>query len=551
MHLDGAGPTAIVLARQNTPVLAGTAERGAVGLAKGAYVLVDETGDEPELVLVGTGSEVSLCVTAAETLAADGVSVRVVSFPSWELFEAQPAEYRSSVLPAGVPTLAVEAGASLGWDRYADAVIAIDHYGASAPGATVIAEFGFTPEHVVERARASSRRRSGQARSVRRDQFGETTPVTTQEFVAMTSAIAHLNDLGQSPWYDNLARPLLSGGGLQTLVTDDGIRGVTSNPTILDKAIDAGEGYDEQLAACAASGQSIEDTYWNVVIDDIKSATDILRPVYDSLDRSDGFVSLEVSPVLAHDTAGTIAMAKSLWSRVDRPNLMIKIPATLEGIPAIEEVIASGINVNVTLIFSISRHELVIEAYLKGLERLAATGGDLSSISSVASFFVSRVDTETDSRLPDDSPLRGKTAVANAKLAYELFRQRFSGARWEALAAQGARLQRPLWASTSTKNPAYSSTLYVDELIGTDTVNTMAPASIEALAAGRGHPGRRHGRAGSRRRAPGDGRPRGRGRRHRRRHRHARARRGGVVRRVVPGRVPHHREAPRRSQLND
>ncbi len=302
----------------------------------------------------------------------------------------------------------------------------------------------------------------------------------------MTSAIAHLNDLGQSPWYDNLARPLLSGGGLQTLVTDDGIRGVTSNPTILDKAIDAGEGYDEQLAACAAAGESIEDTYWNVVIDDIKSAADILRPVYDSLDRSDGFVSLEVSPVLAHDTAGTIAMAKSLWSRVDRPNLMIKIPATVEGIPAIEEVIASGINVNVTLIFSISRHDLVIEAYLKGLERLAATGGDLSSISSVASFFVSRVDTETDSRLPDDSPLRGKTAVANAKLAYELFRQRFSGARWDALAAQGARLQRPLWASTSTKNPAYSSTLYVDELIGTDTVNTMAPASIEALQRGEG-----------------------------------------------------------------
>ncbi|MET0421809.1 MAG: transaldolase family protein, partial [Acidimicrobiia bacterium] len=198
----------------------------------------------------------------------------------------------------------------------------------------------------------------------------------------MTSALAHLNDLGQSPWYDNLARPLLSGGGLQALVTDDGIRGVTSNPTILDKAIDAGEGYDEQLAACAEAGESIEDTYWAVVIDDIRSAADILRPVYDSLDRSDGFVSLEVSPDLAHDTAGTIEMAKSLWARVDRPNLMIKIPATLEGIPAIEEVIADGINVNVTLIFSIARHELVIEAYLKGLERLAASGGDLSSISS-------------------------------------------------------------------------------------------------------------------------------------------------------------------------
>lgn len=297
----------------------------------------------------------------------------------------------------------------------------------------------------------------------------------------MTSAIARLNDFGQSPWYDNLARPLLSGGGLQRLIADDGIRGVTSNPTILDKAIDAGEGYDEQLAACAEAGQSIEDTYWTVVVDDIKSAADLLAPVHDALGGGDGFVSLEVSPVLAHDTRGTIEMARALAARVDRPNLMIKIPATLEGIPAIEETIASGINVNVTLIFSIARHDLVIEAYLKGLERLAETGGDLSRISSVASFFVSRVDTETDRRLPDDSPLRGKAAVANARLAYELFRKRFAGARWDALAGVGARLQRPLWASTSTKNPAYSTTLYVDELIGPDTVNTLAPASIEAL----------------------------------------------------------------------
>ena len=303
----------------------------------------------------------------------------------------------------------------------------------------------------------------------------------------MTSAIAKLNDFGQSPWYDNLARPLLSGGGLQSLITVDGIRGVTSNPTILDKAIDAGEGYDDALAAAAESGLSIEDTYWSVVVDDIKAAADLLRPVYDALGGGDGFVSLEVSPELAHDTAGTIAAARLLFARVDRPNLMIKIPGTLEGIPAVEETIASGINVNVTLIFSIARHELVIEAYLKGLERLAETGGDVSKISSVASFFVSRVDTETDPRLPDDSPLRGKAAVANAKLAYELFRNRFAGPRWDALAAAGARLQRPLWASTSTKNPAYPSTLYVDELIGPDTVNTLAPASIESLQRGEGN----------------------------------------------------------------
>jgi transaldolase len=303
----------------------------------------------------------------------------------------------------------------------------------------------------------------------------------------MSSAIARLNDFGQSPWYDNLARPLLTGGRLAKLVEVDGIRGVTSNPTILDKAIGAGEGYDDALAKCATEGLSIEDTYWDVVIDDIKAATEILRPVYDAHGGGDGFVSLEVAPTLAHDTDGTIAAARSLHGRVDRPNLMIKIPATLEGIPAIEETIASGITVNVTLIFSLDRHAKVIEAYLTGLERLVASGGDPSTVASVASFFVSRVDTETDRRLPEGSPLRGQAAVANAKLAYALFRERFSGPRWDALAAKGARLQRPLWASTSTKNPAYSSTLYVDELIGPDTVNTLAPASIEALQAGEGN----------------------------------------------------------------
>jgi transaldolase len=303
----------------------------------------------------------------------------------------------------------------------------------------------------------------------------------------MSSAIARLNDFGQSPWYDNLARPLLTGGGLADLVRTDGIRGVTSNPTILDKAIAAGEGYDEQLAACAKRGLSIEDTYWDVVLDDIVAATDVLRPVFDAQQGGDGFVSVEVAPTLAHDTAGTIAAARSLHERVDRPNVMIKIPATLEGIPAIEETIASGITVNVTLIFSLARHSAVIDAYLAGLERFAASGGDLSTVASVASFFVSRVDTETDRRLPESSPLRGKAAVANARLAYQLFRDRFAGPRWDALASGGARLQRPLWASTSTKNPAYPSTLYVDELIGPDTVNTLAPASIDALHAGEGN----------------------------------------------------------------
>jgi transaldolase len=303
----------------------------------------------------------------------------------------------------------------------------------------------------------------------------------------MVSAIARLNDFGQSPWYDNITRTLVREGGLQQLIDEDGIRGVTSNPTIFDKAIGGGEGYDEQLMELHAQGVNPEDSFWAMAIEDIGGAADLLRPVYDAHDRGDGFVSIEVSPLLAHDTQQTIEQAASVFGRLQRPNILIKIPATPEGIPAIEETIAAGINVNVTLIFSLARHGEVIEAYLNGLERFVEGGGDPAGVSSVASFFVSRVDTETDKRLPEDSPLRGKAAVANAKLAYQLFREKFSGPRWDALAKKGAKLQRPLWASTSTKNPAYSPTLYVDELIGPDTVNTLAPASIDALHQGLAH----------------------------------------------------------------
>ena len=289
------------------------------------------------------------------------------------------------------------------------------------------------------------------------------------------SDIARLHEFGQSPWYDNLARSLLRDGGLAKLVADDGIRGVTSNPTIFEKAMAAGQGYDDQLAACTADGLSIEDSYWQLVLDDVATAADLLRPLYDESDRSDGFVSIEVSPDLAHDSDATIVQAASLFERLGRPNVMIKIPATLEGLPAITANIAVGINTNVTLIFSLDRHDAVIDAYLDGLEQLRAAGGDLSGVASVASFFVSRVDTETDRRLPEGSALGGKAAVANAKLAYRLFRQRFAGDRWESLAADGARVQRPLWASTSTKNPAYPPTLYVDELIGPVSIKETVP----------------------------------------------------------------------------
>ncbi|MSO79722.1 MAG: transaldolase [Acidimicrobiia bacterium] len=300
----------------------------------------------------------------------------------------------------------------------------------------------------------------------------------------MASDIARLNTYGQSPWYDNLARVLLQDGGLRRLIEDDGIRGVTSNPTIFEKAMGTGDAYDDGLKECEGAGLGIEDSYWRLVTEDVARAADLLRPLYDSTGGADGFVSIEVSPDLAHDTDGTCAQAKTLFAELARPNVMIKIPATAEGLPAITATIAEGINVNVTLIFALARHAAVIDAYLAGLEQLAANGGDLSKASSVASFFVSRVDTETDRRLPEGHPLRGKAAVANAKLAYQLFQRSFAGTRWDALAQRGARLQRPLWASTSTKNPDYPPTLYIDELIGTDTVNTLAPASIDALRDG-------------------------------------------------------------------
>jgi transaldolase len=286
----------------------------------------------------------------------------------------------------------------------------------------------------------------------------------------------------QSPWLDNLKRGWITSGELRRWV-DRGIRGITSNPTIFQKAMSSGTDYDGQLRSLLGAGSTVEQSYWELVTKDIHDALQILRPVYDSSDGEDGYVSVEVDPSLARDTEGTNASARHLWDTIARPNLYVKIPATAEGVPAIRQMIAEGRNINITLIFSLERYDEVIEAYLSGLE---ANTGDLTHVASVASFFVSRVDTEVDRRLdqlgtPDALAVRRKAAVAQAKLAYELFRTRFAGPRWEALAARGARRQRPLWASTSTKNPAYPDTLYVDELIGPDTVNTLPEATIDAF----------------------------------------------------------------------
>jgi transaldolase len=299
---------------------------------------------------------------------------------------------------------------------------------------------------------------------------------------------------GQSPWVDDLKRSYLSPGGLDRLL-ELGVRGLTSNPTILAKSIEAGHDYDGQFAELVAAGKSVDETYWELVLHDANGALKLFRPLFDESDGGDGFVSVEVSPTLAHDTAGTIAAARKLGERVAQPNLLVKIPATREGIPAIEEMIAEGRSINVTLIFSLERYGDVIEAYQRGLERFLASGGDLSKVASVASFFVSRVDTEIDRRLEAiaraDPPsvraqaalaLRGKAAIAQARLAYALFRERFGTDRFAALAASGARLQRPLWASTSTKNPSYPDLYYVEALIGPDTVDTMPPQTLEAFA---------------------------------------------------------------------
>jgi transaldolase len=292
------------------------------------------------------------------------------------------------------------------------------------------------------------------------------------------------SDGGQSPWLDNLRRDWIEGGELAGWV-ERGVRGVTSNPSIFQKAMTSGDAYDEQFRSLIGGGASVEDAFWAMAITDIESALAMLRPLHDASDGLDGYVSLEVAPSLAHDTEGTASAALGLHERIAAPNLHVKIPGTSEGLAAIEQVIAAGGSVNVTLLFSLERYAEVIEAYLAGLE---AHEGSLEAISSVASFFVSRVDAAIDQRLdaigtPEALALKGRAAVANAQLAYDLFLRSFQGPRWEALAARGARVQRPLWASTSTKDPSYPDTLYVDTLIAPDTVNTMPEGTLEAFEA--------------------------------------------------------------------
>jgi transaldolase len=298
------------------------------------------------------------------------------------------------------------------------------------------------------------------------------------------SRLQQLSKLGQSVWIDYLSRRLLREGELEELMRDHAVVGVTSNPTIFQKAISEGDAYDEQLRDVLAEKDDAKEVFLELAVKDVQDACDLLREVWDGGGGQDGYVSIEVDPNLAGDTDATIAEAQRLHELVDRPNCFVKIPATKAGLPAIEEMISRGRNTNVTLIFSLQRYAEVVEAYVRGLERLVEAGGDPAKVASVASFFVSRVDTEADRRLdeagaPDE--LQGKLAVANAKLAYQRYKELFSGDRWEALRSKGATTQRCLWASTSTKNPAYRDVLYVEELIGPETVDTMPEETIAAF----------------------------------------------------------------------
>jgi transaldolase len=295
------------------------------------------------------------------------------------------------------------------------------------------------------------------------------------------SPLHELTEHGQSVWFDTLSRDLVQTGELARMMKDDAVTGVTSNPTIFQKALSHGTAYDDDLRRLLDETDDPREIFFSLALQDIRDACDVLKPAYDTSNGIDGYVSMEVEPGIAYDTEASYDQARWIAREVDRPNLYVKIPATEPGLPAIEDCIAAGTSINITLIFSLRRYAAVVEAYLRGLERLVAGGGDPRKVVSVASFFVSRVDTEADKRLEGHPELQGKLAVANAKLAYQHFLETFRGPRWEFLASKGATKQRCLWASTSTKNPEYPDTLYVDDLVGPETVNTMPLETIEAF----------------------------------------------------------------------
>lgn len=301
--------------------------------------------------------------------------------------------------------------------------------------------------------------------------------------MAPNENLRRLHEAGVSIWLDTLSRELLQSGGFAELIADYSVTGATSNPTIFAKAITSSDLYDDQLRSLASTGQrDTQELFFSLALDDVREAAALLRPEYDRTNGADGFISFECTPDLADDTDATIAQARDLWRRLDQPNVMIKVPGTPAGLPAIEQLTRDGLNINITLLFSIERYEQVIDAYLRALSARADAGSPIDTVSSVASFFLSRIDTKVDKQLPEGSPLRGQVALASARVAYQRYLSKFSGPEWDRLEGLGAKRQRPLWASTGTKNPEYSDVLYVSELIGPHVVNTMPEQTLRAFA---------------------------------------------------------------------
>ena len=456
-------PSALVLSRQDLPILE-PASVPADAVERGAYVLRDAGEGEPDVILIATGSELQIALAAAEGLAGEDVKVRVVSMPCMDHFAAQPNEYRDQVLPPAVRArVSIEAAATLGWHRWVGdlgEVIGMSSFGASGTIEELYPHFGFTPERVAEAARAAIKRAAVENERTRTDQMSTLADVNPQ------TEGTHRRRGGV--WLDQLGRSLVAGGELKRMVEEESLHGVTSNPSIFEKSILGTADYDEAIEELARANKSAKEIYDTLAVADVQAAADVLAVVHEQTGGRDGFVSLEVAPDLARDTDGTIEAARTYWKAVDRPNVMIKIPGTPEGVSAIETAIYEGINVNVTLLFSVDAYAQVADAYIRGLERRLAEGKSLD-VHSVASFFVSRVDSLVDKQLEaiggEAVKLSGKAALANARAAYLRFMEIFSGERWDKLAAAGAAVQRPLWASTGVKNPAYPDTMYVDELM--------------------------------------------------------------------------------------
>ncbi len=456
-------PAVLILSRQALPTLDRTVLAPASGVVQGAYVLVDaDSGDarrDPDRHRVRGRPGAQRPATSSPARAS---AVRVVSMPCWELFDRQPLEYRDQVLPpAGRARVAIEQASTLGWDRYvgdAGAIVGMHTFGASAPLKMLQQKFGFTPDAVsrIARERIAAVRGNSEETQMR--------------------ATKELHELGQSIWLDNITRQMLDSGQLQTYIRDYSVTGLTSNPSIFDKAIASGA-YDDAIQKKATGGIRREDLFFDLAIEDLRRAADAFLPIHERSAGLDGWVSLEVSPLLAYDTDKTVSVAKELHDRAARPNLLIKIPGTREGLPAIEQAIAAGVPVNVTLLFSDAHYRAAAEAFMRGIERRIDAEQE-PVVGSVASVFMSRWDVAVQDQVPEK--LKNRLALAVGLKIYRAYRELMDSARWQRLENAGARMQRLLWASTSTKDPAAPDDLYLQALGAPFTVNTVPEATLRA-----------------------------------------------------------------------